>query len=176
MRPSRCVGNQSNTNDDGRYAQFSTIFKTAQRAIKAEYTHLIHSINTSFARTCSKRAVTKIPRARRFDRKGIRLEQPSQYPQPVQLARCKERRVTLLASFMTFVIQVNGTTMTSAAEQVNESFHIGDEAFAHSYWPVLSWNLGGAAAPMIGLPLMDKFGVRKSYMVSCVWHWYCHKC
>jgi hypothetical protein len=67
---------------------------------------------------------------------------------------------------MTFVVQINGTMMTSAAEQINESFHISDEAFPHSYWPVMSWNLGGAAAPLLGLPLMENFGVRWSYLVS----------
>jgi hypothetical protein len=77
----------------------------------------------------------------------------------------KKWRVTILASFMTFVIQLNGTMMTSAAEQINKSFHVSDEHFPHSYWPVLSWNLGGAAAPLFGLPLMENFGVRKSYMV-----------
>ena len=55
---------------------------------------------------------------------------------------------------MTFIVQINGTMMTSAAEQINESFHVSDEVFPHSYWPVLSWNLGGAAAPLVGLPLM----------------------
>lgn len=54
--------------------------------------------------------------------------------------------------------------MTSAAEHINESFHVSDEHFPHSYWPVLSWNLGGAAAPLIGLPIMENFGVRRSYM------------
>jgi hypothetical protein len=78
----------------------------------------------------------------------------------------KKWRVTLLANFMTFAIQINGTMMTSAAEQINESFHISDERFPHSYWPVLSWNLGGAAAPLLGLPLMENFGVRKTYIVS----------
>jgi hypothetical protein len=84
---------------------------------------------------------------------------------PFNWRNSKKWRVTILASFMTFVIQVNGTMLTSAAEQINESFHVSDEKFPHSYWPVLSWNLGGAAAPMFGLPLMENFGVRKSYMV-----------
>jgi hypothetical protein len=85
---------------------------------------------------------------------------------PFNWPHAKKWRVTLLASFMTFVIQVNGTMMTSAAEQINESFHVSDETFPHSYWPVLSWNLGGAAAPLVGLPLMENFGVRRSYMVG----------
>jgi hypothetical protein len=86
---------------------------------------------------------------------------------PFNWTNSKKWRVTLLACFMTFVIQVNGTMMTSAAEQINESFHISDESFPHSYWPIVSWSLGGAAAPLFGLPLMENFGVRWSYMVCC---------
>ncbi|RMZ70807.1 Major facilitator superfamily domain general substrate transporter [Pyrenophora seminiperda CCB06] len=48
------------------------------------------------------------------------------------------------------------------------TFNVSDEAFPHSYWPVLSWNLGGAAGPMLGLPLMENFGVRRSYLVFYV--------
>ncbi|KAF2120230.1 multidrug transporter [Lophiotrema nucula] len=83
---------------------------------------------------------------------------------PFNWSRWKKWRVTLLACFMTFVVQMNGTMMTSAAEQINASFSISDEHFPHSYWPVLSWNLGGAAAPMLALPLMERFGVRWSYL------------
>lgn len=76
----------------------------------------------------------------------------------------KKYRACILACAMTFTVQINGTMMTSAAEQINESFHVSDEVFPHSYWPVLSWNLGGAAAPLIGLPLMENFGVRYTYL------------
>ncbi|KAI8932712.1 hypothetical protein NX059_010204 [Plenodomus lindquistii] len=89
---------------------------------------------------------------------------PKDPENPFNWVPSKKWRVTLLACFMTFVVEVNGTMMTSAAEQINESFHISDENFPHSYWPVLSWNLGGAAAPLLGLPLMENFGVRWSYM------------
>ncbi|UPX16644.1 uncharacterized protein EKO05_0007034 [Ascochyta rabiei] len=76
----------------------------------------------------------------------------------------KKYRACILACAMTFIVQINGTMMTSAAEQINESFHVSDEVFPHSYWPVLSWNLGGAAAPLVGLPLMEAFGVRWTYL------------
>jgi hypothetical protein len=89
---------------------------------------------------------------------------------PFNWPNSKKWRVTLLACFMTFVIQVNGTMMTSAAEQLNESFDVSDENFPHSYWPVFSWSLGGAAAPLFGLPLMENLGVRRSYMVSQRFH------
>lgn len=65
---------------------------------------------------------------------------------------------------MTFVVQISGTAMTSAAIQIDDSFHVSDLHFPHSYWPVLSWNLGGAAAPLIALPLMENFGMRWSYI------------
>ncbi|KAF2728606.1 multidrug transporter [Polyplosphaeria fusca] len=84
---------------------------------------------------------------------------------PFNWSRIKKWRVTLLACFMTFVVQLNGTAMTSAAMQLNASFRVSDEHFPHSYWPVLSWNLGGATAPMLALPLMENFGVRWSYLL-----------
>ncbi|KAL7777640.1 hypothetical protein CFE70_004307 [Pyrenophora teres f. teres 0-1] len=91
-------------------------------------------------------------------------ESPSDPANPFNFSLSKKWRTTLLACFMTFVVQVSGTMFTSAAEQINASFNVSDEKFPHSYWPVLSWNLGGAAAPMLGLPLMENFGVRWSYL------------
>jgi hypothetical protein len=85
---------------------------------------------------------------------------------PFNWPASKKWRVTILACVMTFFVQINGTEMTSAAEQINASFNVSDEYFPHSYWPVLSWNLGGAAAPMLALPLMENFGLRWSYLVS----------
>jgi hypothetical protein len=90
---------------------------------------------------------------------------PADPENPFNWPVSKKWRVTLLACFMTFVVQVNGTMMTSAAEQINESFHVSDADFPHSYWPVLSWNLGGAAGPLLGLPLMENFGTRWTYLV-----------
>ncbi|CAI6336467.1 unnamed protein product [Periconia digitata] len=89
---------------------------------------------------------------------------PNDPHNPFNWPPSKKWRVTLLACFMSFAVQTNGTAMTSAAEQINKSFHVSDATFPHSYWPVLSWNLGGAAAPLLGLPLMEKFGVRWSYL------------
>ncbi|KAF1976418.1 multidrug transporter [Bimuria novae-zelandiae CBS 107.79] len=96
---------------------------------------------------------------------GMDWDGPDDRTNPFNWSQTKKWRVTLLACFMTFVLQINGTAMTSAAEQINESFHVSDENFPHSYWPVFSWTLSGAAAPMIGLPLMEHFGVRWSYMM-----------
>lgn len=80
--------------------------------------------------------------------------EPNDTDNPFNWKTWKKHRICILACAMTFIVQINGTMMTSAAEQINESFHVSDEVFPHSYWPVLSWNLGGAAAPLVGLPLM----------------------
>ncbi|KAH6644604.1 major facilitator superfamily domain-containing protein [Boeremia exigua] len=89
---------------------------------------------------------------------------PNDPENPFNWPAAKKYRACILACAMTFIVQINGTMMTSAAEQINESFHVSDEVFPHSYWPVLSWNLGGAAAPLVGLPLMENFGVRYTYL------------
>lgn len=89
---------------------------------------------------------------------------PNDSDNPFNWPIAKKYRACILACAMTFVVQINGTMMTSAAEQINESFHVSDETFPHSYWPVLSWNLGGAAAPLVGLSLMENFGVRYTYL------------
>lgn len=89
---------------------------------------------------------------------------PNDPGNPFNWPTAKKYRACILACAMTFIVQINGTMMTSAAEQINESFHVSDEVFPHSYWPVLSWNLGGAAAPLVGLPLMENFGVRYTYL------------
>lgn len=86
---------------------------------------------------------------------------PSNVHNPFNWPDLKKWRTTILASFMTFVIQINGTMMTSAAEQINHSFHVSDEYFPHSYWPVLAWNLGGAAAPMVGIPRYESLDYKE---------------
>lgn len=89
---------------------------------------------------------------------------PNDPGNPFNWPAAKKYRACILACAMTFAVQVNGTMLTSAAEQINHSFNISDAVFPHSYWPVLSWNLGAAAAPMVGLPLMENFGVRYTYL------------
>jgi hypothetical protein len=89
---------------------------------------------------------------------------PNDPENPFNWPNAKKYRACILACAMTFIVQINGTMMTSAAEQINESFHVSDKVFPHSYWPVLSWNLGGALAPLFGLPLMENFGVRYTYL------------
>ncbi|KAK5002165.1 hypothetical protein LTR28_011754 [Elasticomyces elasticus] len=71
----------------------------------------------------------------------------------------------------TLTVCINGTAMTVAAEQINEEFGISDATFPNSYWPVTSWSVGGALFLMVGLPLMEDFGVRRGFLVRCPGRW-----
>jgi hypothetical protein len=134
--------------------------------------HSLHQYNGNY------NDILDLVRTERAQRDFLDFDGPQDRSNPFNWPTSKKWRVTLLACFMTLVVQLNGTEMTSAAEQINESFRVSDEHFPHSYWPVLSWNLGGAAAPMLALPLMEHFGVRWSYFVStrCVDHEYLPGC
>ena len=66
------------------------------------------------------------------------------------------------------MIGINALAISSATEQVKESFGLDDEKFPDSYWMITTWNLGAALAPLVGLPLMEDAGVRPGYLVSYV--------
>ena len=48
---------------------------------------------------------------------------------------------------------------------IGEHFHVADTSFPHSFWPVTVWNTGAAIGPMVGMPILENFGIRKGYMV-----------
>lgn len=62
------------------------------------------------------------------------------------------------------IVPLNGTAMTVAATEINERFGISDASFPNSYWPVASWNVGGAVFVITLLPLMEDLGVRMTFL------------
>jgi Major Facilitator Superfamily len=74
--------------------------------------------------------------------------------------------VTLTACYVTFIVGLNATAMTSASEAINEQFDVSDHHFANSYWPVVSWAVGAALAPMVVLPILEDFGMRIGYITT----------
>lgn len=73
--------------------------------------------------------------------------------------------VTLTACYVTLIVGLNATAMTTASEAINLTFHISEQHFANSYWPVVSWTVGAALAPMVALPLLEDFGIRNGYII-----------
>ena len=74
--------------------------------------------------------------------------------------------VTLLACYVTFIVGLNATSVTSAAAQLDAYFKMSDDGFPNSFWPVTSWTLGAAVTPMFILPIMEDHGVRYGYLAA----------
>ena len=72
----------------------------------------------------------------------------------------------LIFQHRTFVVGFNATSITSAAIEINERFGVSDARFPNSFWPVTSWGVGAALAPMVVLPVMEDFGMRIGYLVG----------
>lgn len=72
--------------------------------------------------------------------------------------------VNLVACYVTFIIGLNATALTAAVSETNNTFHVSDDAFPNSYWPVTAWNMGAALAPMVILPIMEDHGMRPGYL------------
>ncbi|KAK7517446.1 multidrug transporter [Phyllosticta citriasiana] len=84
---------------------------------------------------------------------------------PYNWPHLKKWRVTVLSCFITFIVGINGTAMTAAADEINLQFGLSDEQFPSSFWPVFSWTLAAGIVPLAVLPLMETFGVRKAYLL-----------
>jgi MFS family permease len=73
--------------------------------------------------------------------------------------------VLLIACYVTFIVGLNATAMTTASTAINDTFDISDAHFAKSYWPVVSWTVGAAIAPLFVLPILEDCGIRIGYIV-----------
>jgi len=74
--------------------------------------------------------------------------------------------ITTTVCLVSFVVGLNSTSITAAALSINERFHVSDEHFPHSFWPVFAWNTAAGIVPMVALPLMESFGFRLYYLVG----------
>lgn len=43
---------------------------------------------------------------------------------------------------------------------------ITNSSLDNTVWPIAAWNTGAAFGPMIGIPLLEAFGMQKGYLVS----------
>lgn len=86
----------------------------------------------------------------------------------ISIAYTIRRFLGLTSYYGTLIVGFNATAITSAALEINDRFGISDEHFPHSFWPVTSWGLGAALAPMVVLPIMEDFGMRIEYLVGCI--------
>jgi hypothetical protein len=85
---------------------------------------------------------------------------------PFNWSQSRKWRITLLTAVVTLLVGLNATAITTPSLAIAEKFHVSDEKFPHSFWPVTAWNTAAALGPMLGLPLMENFGVRAGYLVK----------
>lgn len=85
---------------------------------------------------------------------------------PFTWPESKKWRILLVAAAATLLIGINASSVTTPASMIAERFHVTESAFPHSFWPVTIWNTGAAFGPMVGLPLLENFGIQRGYMVN----------
>jgi MFS family permease len=95
-------------------------------------------------------------------------DSPDDPANPVNWSNRRKWIVTASALFATLMACLNGTSITVAAGQINEQFHVSDANFPHSYWPMCSWSLGGAVFIILFLPMMEDLGVRIGFLINYV--------
>ena len=75
-------------------------------------------------------------------------------------------RIVLAACFVTLIVGLNATAIATPSPHITKNFRVSDDAFPHSVWPVTVWTAAAALGPMIGLPLLENFGIRAGYLVK----------
>ncbi|KAF2165275.1 hypothetical protein M409DRAFT_24657 [Zasmidium cellare ATCC 36951] len=80
-----------------------------------------------------------------------------------------EKRKWLISSISligTFILPLNGTGITIAADELAAEFNVVDSAwFTQTYWIVTSWSAGGALFVIFCMPLLEELGVRRTYLL-----------
>ncbi|KAM3559586.1 hypothetical protein ARSEF4850_004067 [Beauveria asiatica] len=80
----------------------------------------------------------------------------------------KKWTVVLTASLVTFVVGLNATSITTAAEVISDEFDLANDMFEYNFLSVTAWNAAAAFIPLATLPLMDTYGVRSVYLTCHV--------
>ena len=74
------------------------------------------------------------------------------------------------ACWVTFVVGLNATSITTASEVLTAEFSLGGDILEVNFFAVTAWNCAAAFVPLITLPLMDSYGVRNGYLVGITAH------
>lgn len=87
---------------------------------------------------------------------------------PFNFSKRQKWRITLAAALVTLLVGLNATAIATPAKTIAEEFHVSDETFPNSFWPITVWNTGAAFGPMVGLPLLENFGSRNGFLLSYI--------
>ncbi|KAL8795512.1 MAG: hypothetical protein Q9182_007524 [Xanthomendoza sp. 2 TL-2023] len=87
---------------------------------------------------------------------------------PFNWSEKKKWSIAALVAVVVLLIGLNATSVTTPSLVIAAEFHVSDEHFTHSFWPVTVWNTGAAIGPMVGLPLLENFGLKNGYLALYV--------
>lgn len=93
------------------------------------------------------------------------LEWPQHPSNPLNWHLRKKWTTMSVACWVTFVVGLNATSLTTASKALSSEFHLSNAIIEDTFLPSTAWNAAAAVVPMITLPLMDTYGVRIGYVV-----------
>ncbi len=87
---------------------------------------------------------------------------------PFNWSTRKKQRQFLAGCLVTLLVGLNSTVIATPGAAIAEEFNvdINNANIDNTVWPIAAWNSGAAAGPMIGIPLLEAFGMRNGYLVS----------
>ena len=70
-------------------------------------------------------------------------------------------------SLVTMLVGLNSTVIATPGSTIARQFNVDvtNSDLDETVWPITAWNTGAAFGPMIGIPLLEAFGMRYGYLV-----------
>ena len=90
------------------------------------------------------------------------------HPQnPFNWSTKKKYRQFLVGSLVTLLVGINSTVIATPGTTIARHFNVdtSNANIDNTVWPIAAWNTGAAFGPMIGIPLLEAFGMRNGYFV-----------
>ncbi|THD00114.1 hypothetical protein EYZ11_000439 [Aspergillus tanneri] len=87
---------------------------------------------------------------------------------PFNWPRGKKWMAMLTSCWVTFIVGLNATSMTTAAESISTEFNLSNGTFEYNFFAVTAWNAAAAFVPLVTLPLMDTYGMRYGYVAAYI--------
>ena len=79
----------------------------------------------------------------------------------------KKWRQFFAGSLVTLLVGLNSTAIATPGVDIANQFNvdIGNPNLDNTVWPITAWNTGAAFGPMVGIPILEAFGMRYGYLV-----------
>ena len=124
------------------------------------------SLNDHSAEIEQKDRTTPTTKPRTEDQESLPIWET--HPQnPFNWSTRKKQRQFLIGCFVTMLVGLNSTVIATPGTAIAKQFNVdtGNPNLDNTVWPIAAWNSGAAVGPMIGIPLLEAFGMKNGYFV-----------